>query len=84
MYTQINEKVSVLSHFNHKTAKTNPIKIFWDGKTYQIDKIGFHHTTNTGDTLIHIFEVTSKDTYLKLQLNTKTLSWKLLEMFTQH
>lgn len=55
--------------------------MLWRERQYIITKIGLHHTTREGRTLLHIFSVTDGTTAFKLELNTETLGWKLLEVY---
>ncbi len=78
------EKISVLVSvgvvFNHKTRKTIPKWVLWEGKTYQIVKIGLHHTFREGRTLYHVFSVASTTLFFRLELNTENLFWRLEEI----
>lgn len=82
MAETIDESVSVDLLSNHITRHTYPWVIHWRGNRYMITKVGLHHTTREGRTLYHIFAVTDGTTFFKLQLNTDTLSWRLLEIDT--
>ena len=70
----IDEQVSV----NFMKA---PTSLYWRGRRYAITKVGLHHITRQGRTLLHIFSVTDGTTAFKLELNTETLGWKLLEVY---
>jgi hypothetical protein len=74
----VSERVRVISDFN---------KIFfveWKHRSYKVDKVGFHHTVNDGNTLTHIFSVLAGSVFLKLKLNTKHLDWTLLEVHEEN
>ncbi|MEK7168964.1 MAG: hypothetical protein AAB778_03060 [Patescibacteria group bacterium] len=71
----ISEKVDVV------LANNIPLSVCWRNRDYKITKVGLRHTYLEGKTLIHIFSVLSNDLFLKLKLNTKHLSWVLLETF---
>jgi len=69
----ISEKVTVgMSDF--------PKWVKWKNRIYKIDKVGLHHTYLQGQTLQHVFSVISGTTFMKLILNTKSLTWKLEEI----
>ncbi|MEK7550460.1 MAG: hypothetical protein AAB535_01625 [Patescibacteria group bacterium] len=70
----INESISV------GLVNNIPKYLVWKGRTYKIDKIGFHHTHLGGDTLHHTFSVVSGSVFLKIDLNTKNLCWRLEEI----
>lgn len=78
------EKISVLVSvgvvFNHKTRKVIPKWVLWEGKTYQIVKIGLHHTFREGRTLYHVFSVVTKTLFFRLRLDTENLFWRLEEI----
>ena len=74
MAEDINEKISV-NLFN-----AEPTGFFWKGRSYNIAKIGFHHTFWQGRNLVHVFSATDGNTFFKLEFNTETLLWKLLEV----
>ena len=80
MSEAINESVSVNLFSNHVNGKANPTGFFWKGRSYNIAQIGLHHTFREGRSLIHVFSATDGNTFFKLQMNTETLLWKLLEI----
>lgn len=71
----IAEKVSVNLQDN------TPVAMKWRHRDYKITKVGLHHTYLEGKILIHVFSCLSDDLFLKLELNTKHLTWVLLETF---
>ncbi len=83
MVTLINESVSVDLLSNHLKATAYPWVIHWRGRRYTITKIGLHHTTHEGAILIHVFTVSDGTTSFKLQFDTETLYWRLLEVDTE-
>ena len=80
MSEAIDESVSVNLLSNHITGHSYPWVIHWRVNRYMITKVGLHHTFRDGRTLYHVFSVTDGNTYFKLQFNTDTLSWRLLEI----
>jgi hypothetical protein len=80
MATPVDEPVSVLLWSNHNTHVNVPYSLTWRGRTYKITKVGLHHTTREGRTLLHLFSVTDGNTYFKLQFDTDQLTWRLLEV----
>jgi hypothetical protein len=57
-----------------------PRKVFFGGKEYLIEKLGYHHAFKKGSTLFHVFSVASKTLFFRLVLNTENLSWRLEEI----
>ncbi|MBI4066165.1 hypothetical protein HY411_00460 [Candidatus Gottesmanbacteria bacterium] len=84
MAEMINEQVSVNLLFNHLKRSVAPTSLYWRGRRYTIAKVGLHHITREGRTTLHIFSVTDGTTAFKLELDTETLGWKLLEIESQN
>ena len=80
MSETIDESVSVDLLSNHVKKRAYPWVVHWRGIRYLITKVGFHHMTREGRTLMHIFSVTDGTTFFKLKLDTETLGWRLLEI----
>lgn len=76
----IGERVSVGLLSNHLKGSVMPVSLFWRGRRYQIAKLGLHYTQREGRTLFHLFSVTDGVSYFKLELNSETLAWKLVEV----
>jgi len=79
MKEKINQMVSVVSVFSAKQRAAAPYLLSWQGRDYQVGKIGYHHTVRDGRTLHHIYEVVDKDDSLHFRLNfdTSNLHWTL-------
>lgn len=76
----IDESVSVNLLFNHLKRSVSPTSLYWRGRRYTITQIGLHHCLREGRVLLHVFSVSDGTTAFKLELNTETLGWKLLEV----
>jgi hypothetical protein len=74
MTTKIDERVEV------NLVSAVPQWVFWRGRTYQITKIGLHHTYCEGRILYHIFSVVSQTLFFRLKFNTENLFWTLEEI----
>lgn len=70
---KIDEKVEV--GFNNY-----PKWVKWKGRVHKIERLGFHHTYREGKILYHIFSVTTETLFMRLVLDTDTLSWKLTDV----
>lgn len=66
--------------YDSKVRRAVPRRILWEGKIYEIVKIGLHHTFREGQTLFHIFSVESPTLFFRLKLNTQNLEWTLEEI----
>lgn len=80
MPESIDESVSVALVSNHATHTVLPYSIQWRGRSYKIQNVGLHHTVREGRVLLHMFSVTDGNTFFRLQFNTETLGWRLLEV----
>ena len=76
----IDESISVDLLSNHITGKVYPWVVSWQGRRYTIRKVGLHHKIREGRVLLHIFSVTDGTTFFKLQFDTESLRWRLLEI----
>lgn len=77
MTQRIDEEVAVAVIFSKGVI---PKTVRWSGRDYPVERVGMHHTLHRGDDLIHVFGVICKTHWMRLELDTKTLSWKLLEI----
>lgn len=77
MLVSLDEKISVVSFYDSQTEVSIPKNIYWRGREYVIEKIGLHHRFWKGRILIHVFSVTSGDSYLRLRFETDSLRWFL-------
>ena len=80
MIEKISVPVSVSLVFDHTKRKVVPKWVVWEGRLYTVEKLGFHHTYRLGETLYHVFSVTTKTLFLRLVLNTNNLAWRLEEI----
>lgn len=80
MIEKISAPVSVITVFNHKTRQVTPKRVLWDGKNYDIIRLGLHHTYRLGRTLYHVFSVEAETLSFRLVCNTDTLHWRLEEI----
>lgn len=80
MIQKINAPVSVDLYFDHHLRKVIPRFVLWEGREYQITKIGLHHTYREGRVLYHVFSVESLSLFFRLVLNTDTLHWRVEEI----
>jgi len=80
MTETINEKVSVVAVYNRDNKSFLPQRLKWQGRVYNISKLGYHHTQKLGRILHHIFSVTDGNLAFRLNLDTEVLSWTLEEV----
>ncbi len=80
MIQKLSDPVSVQMVYDHLQHKVNPQQLLWHGKVHKISQVGLHHTYRDGQTLIHIFSVTSLNLFFRLKLDTSNLFWTLEEI----
>lgn len=80
MIQKVSVPISVKTIFNHKTRTTFPKVILWEGKEYQVNKIGLHHSFREGRTLFHVFSVSTDNLFFRLKFNTDNLIWTVEEI----
>ena len=80
MIQRLKTPVSVTLVFDAETRKIAPREVVWQGRLYQVVKIGLHHTYRTGRTLFHVFSVQTASLFLRLVFNTDNLHWTLEEI----
>ncbi len=80
MHETINEKVSVITLYDRNKGIVQPIKVRWQGRVYQVSKVGYHHKTREGRVMIHVYSVVTETIAMRLELNTETMHWNLAEV----
>jgi len=80
MIQKIHTPVSVTLFYNHRVRQVTPTNIVWNGREYDIIRIGLHHTYRIGRTLFHIFSVETDALFFKLVYDTDSLHWILEEI----
>lgn len=80
MLEKIDEKVSVVTIYSKEKSLAMPVKLKWNDKVYVINKLGYHHKYKLGKTLIHVFSVSNSSLAFRLEFNSDTLTWTLMEV----
>lgn len=81
MTQQVDDPISVVSIFDQKRSSTMPFKVVYKNRSYIVNKVGLHHLFYRGETLHHVFSVLCEgNVYLRLEHETKFLTWKLKEI----
>lgn len=79
MLEQINEPIDVVCRFADN--KLEPVKFFWNGREYSVQKINLAYSSWEGRSKIYYFAVSDSVNYFKLQFNSENLGWTLLESY---
>lgn len=64
--------------------KSKPSTIVWKNRFFEVNKIGFHHTYKVGETLFHVFSVTTPNLFFRLELDTTNLQWVAKEISAEN
>jgi len=78
-FSEINESIEVIVKFADN--KTTPVKFLWSGREILIEKVNLVYSRFVGRTKFYYFAVSDQANYFKLQFNTETLAWTLLESY---
>lgn len=80
MLEPLNEKISVMTIYDRVKGTVIPRKIKWNGKQYNIKKVGYYHKTRIGREIIHVFHVTDGNLDFRLECSSENLHWTLKEV----
>ena len=80
MIQKLSLPVSVILEYDQSSRVSMPKKVKFEGRYYDIIKLGFHHIYREGKTLYHVFSVASSSLFFRLVLNTDSLQWMLEEI----
>lgn len=80
MLQHLQEPVSVNLAYDHAKRLSRPLSVTWAGRHYPVLSVGLRHTYKEGLTRHHIFSVTSRGLFFRLNLNCDSLQWTLEEI----
>lgn len=79
MLIRVNQSVEIIAAYK-RDVQLMPRIMEWNNRIYKFSRLGFHHVTNQGKKLIHVFSVTDETSTYKLEFDTENLSWTLAEI----
>lgn len=79
MHEIINEPIKVLARFNGNSI--DPLAFEWRGKRYSVEDIDLVHIAREGDGRVYYFDVTNDPNHFSLSFHTRTMGWKLNELY---
>jgi hypothetical protein len=79
--TEINEPIQVATLF--KEGKITPLKFFWQNREFRVTKVNLSYHHFEGRTKVYYFAVSDNSNYFKLQFDSNSLNWTLLESYTE-
>lgn len=80
----INQKIDVISVSKKGRGVIAPLRLRWNGREFNITKIGLHHTVREGRQLFHIYSCTDGTTFFRLKCDTEIMQWTLEEVNNGH
>lgn len=81
MHQLLNEPIDVIVDFSDKRAR--PRRVRWDNKVYEIKSVNLIHTAKEGQKRLYYFSVSDNSNFMKLQLDTETLEWRIMEIYSE-
>ncbi|OGE87963.1 MAG: hypothetical protein A3J07_02265 [Candidatus Doudnabacteria bacterium RIFCSPLOWO2_02_FULL_49_13] len=81
MLEQINQPIEVAAHFG--LHQVRPLKFVWRGREYRVQKVNLTWSRWEGRTKFYYFAVSDNANYYKLQFNSESLAWTLLESYVE-
>jgi len=80
MHEYLNDPVDVDVAFAGR--KVRPSMVRWGKREYSISKINLVHGAREGAKRIFYFSVSNAANFMKLRLDTETLEWRLVEVYS--
>jgi hypothetical protein len=81
MFEQINEPIQVATLF--RDGELKPLKFLWKGREFLVKTINLAYSAFEGRSKIYYFAVSDQNNYFKLQFNSDSLVWTLLESYVE-
>lgn len=80
MHQLLNDPIDVTVEFNGK--RIHPKNVRWGRNSYQMNSVNLIHGAKEGRKQIYYFSVSDNTNFMKLRLDTETLEWRLVEIYT--
>ena len=80
MHEYMNEPIEVNVDFGGR--KVWPRKVLWGGRDYEISRVSLVHGAREGQRRIFYFSVSDATNFMTLRLDTETLEWRLVEVYS--
>lgn len=84
MREELDEQVSVLASFApgpRNMMRVTPHVMKWQGRRYNLEKMGLYHPERRGTKRVHVFSFSSGPTAFRVELDPETLEWRLREAY---
>ena len=80
MHQLLNDPIDVTVEFNGKHV--HPKHVRWGRHDYDMSSVNLIHGTKEGTRRVYYFSVSDRSNFMKLRLDTETLEWRLVEIYT--
>ena len=80
MHELLNDPIDVTVDFTRERIR--PRRVVWDRHSYDIKSVNLVHKAREGTVNIFYFSVSDTTNFFKLRLDTETLQWRLVELYT--
>ncbi|MFA6130902.1 MAG: hypothetical protein WC730_01415 [Patescibacteria group bacterium] len=80
MHEILNDPVDVLVQFAQNRVR--PTHVRWGQHTYALQQLNLVHSTREGQKRIFYFSVSDNTNFMKLRLDSETLEWRLVELYS--
>lgn len=78
MTTNLRERGTVVAAiFGYEFRAVQPFNISWNGGTYTITNVSYHHRIQDGSTIFHVFSGTDGSNFFELKYHPEELNWLL-------
>lgn len=76
----MSDPIDVVVAFDQGRAR--PARFRWDGRVYDVKRVNLIHAFHSGRVKVFSFSVSDDANFWKLEFNTDTLAWRLVEYDT--
>ena len=83
MLPSASEPIDVLISFNHD-GNVRPHRFRAGGRVYDVKRVNLVHATREGRAKVFVFSVSDDTNFWKLNFNTDTLEWRVVEQSNSH
>jgi hypothetical protein len=81
MFSTVNQPIQVAAVF--KNGQLKPLKFLWQGREFSVRAVNLSYSRYEGRSKLYFFAVNDKSNFFKLEFNSDSLAWTLLECYTE-
>ncbi|MFA6522735.1 MAG: hypothetical protein WCT24_04050 [Patescibacteria group bacterium] len=80
MHEILNDPIDVVVQFLQNRVR--PTHVRWGQRVYDLKQVNLVHGAREGRKQIFYFSVSDSANFMKLRLDTETLEWRLVELYS--